>query len=319
MASNSSAGQGRQQTAVYNLYHIPRSLVNFTANYLSKLFCAVDKPQTTLKQPPHIDNRQYPEFKYFIETLLINGHISADTLVHALIYLSRFHRKIPRRQPMVEEGAKHKIFLSALLIASKFCDDRYPLATISVCEFLPRGLFALAEVNRMERAFLSVIKYKLIVNPEELSLLLLKHGIDIKRIAQVIAERTNSKGYVPSAPAGSGSVPNAAVGNRGALPLLPMYQTQRAIAGHSTSVRKSSIGNGAALINSTLSNATLGMARLSMSGAAVPAATANASTPATSSVLHSAHLETVAKRPSRVVKPLPVHPMSQPQQQTSHV
>ncbi|KAI8322250.1 hypothetical protein GQ54DRAFT_240298, partial [Martensiomyces pterosporus] len=126
-----------------------------------------------------IDNRQFPEFKYFIQTLLINGCISADTLVHALIYLSRFHRRIPRRQPLVEEGAKHKIFLAALLVASKFCDDRYPLATISVCEFLPRGLFTLAEVNRMERAFLSVIRYKLIVNPEELSLLLLKHGIDI--------------------------------------------------------------------------------------------------------------------------------------------
>ncbi|KAJ2365506.1 AAA ATPase afg3, partial [Coemansia sp. RSA 2611] len=181
-------GVTRLQT-INNLFHIPATLVSFTVEYLSKLFSAVDKPQSSLKRPDiPVDERRFPEFRYFIKTLLINGHISADTLVHALIYLSRFHRRISRRQALVEEGAKHKLFLAALLVASKFCDDRYPLATISVCEFLPLGLVSLVEVNRMERAFLKVIRYKLIVEPDELALLLSKHGIDIRQIARVIAE-----------------------------------------------------------------------------------------------------------------------------------
>ncbi|PIA14345.1 hypothetical protein COEREDRAFT_27580, partial [Coemansia reversa NRRL 1564] len=115
-----------------------------------------------------IDERKYPEFRYFIRTLLINGRISADTLVHALIYLSRFHCRVSRQRALVEEGAKHKLFLAALLVASKFCDDRWPLATVVVCDFLPSGLLSFAEVNRIERAFLKVIGYKLIVDPNEL-------------------------------------------------------------------------------------------------------------------------------------------------------
>ncbi|KAJ1737978.1 AAA ATPase afg3, partial [Coemansia sp. RSA 1086] len=160
---------------------------NFTVDYLTKLFSAVNKPSTVLKRPDRpIDSRNFPEFRYFIRTLLINGRISADTLVHALIYLSRFHRKVSRQRALIEEGAKHKLFLASLLVASKFCDDRWPLATVVVCDFLPPGLLSLAEVNRMERAFLRVIGYKLIVDPKELALLLSRHGIDIWQIAKSI-------------------------------------------------------------------------------------------------------------------------------------
>ncbi|KAJ2457852.1 hypothetical protein GGI02_006080, partial [Coemansia sp. RSA 2322] len=125
-------GGVRPQT-IQSLYHIPPTLSAFTVDYLSKLFSAVDKPQSSLKRPDiPVDEREFPEFRNFIRTLLINGRISADTLVHALIYLSRFHQRISRQKALVEEGAKHKLFLAALLVASKFCDDRYPLATVTV-------------------------------------------------------------------------------------------------------------------------------------------------------------------------------------------
>ncbi|KAJ2851617.1 PHO85 cyclin-1 [Coemansia brasiliensis] len=203
---------------VYSLYHIPQTLTTFTVDYLTKLFSAVNKPPTMLKRPDRpIDSRKYPEFRYFIRTLLINGRISADTLVHALIYLSRFHRKVSRQRALIEEGAKHKLFLASLLVASKFCDDRWPLATIVVCDFLPPGLLSLAEVNRMERAFLRVIGYKLIVDPKELALLLSRHGIDIWQIARSIDERR--------------------AGNSRAQQTLEQQQQQWAVAGHSISAK----------------------------------------------------------------------------------
>ncbi|KAJ1731174.1 Tryptophan--tRNA ligase, mitochondrial [Coemansia biformis] len=178
------------RAATHNLHHVPPTLITFTVEYLSKLFSAVIKPHDMLKRPDRpIDDRKYPEFRHFIRTLLINGRISADTLVHALIYLSRFHRRVSRKRALIEEGAKHKLFLAALLVASKFCDDRHPLATIIVCDFLPVGLLSLAEVNRIERAFLCAIQYKLVVDPDELALLLSKHGIDIRSIARDIQER----------------------------------------------------------------------------------------------------------------------------------
>ncbi|KAJ2831653.1 PHO85 cyclin-1 [Coemansia erecta] len=216
---------------VYSLYHIPPTLSTFTVEYLSKLFSAVEKPPTVLKRPDRpIDSRKYPEFRYFIRTLLINGRISADTLVHALIYLSRFHRKVSRQRALIEEGAKHKLFLAALLVASKFCDDRWPLATIVVCEFLPHGLLTLCEVNRIERAFLRVIGYKLVVDPNELALLLSKHGIDIRQIAQAVQERLGQAGVRQSGP----------------LPSVP----QRAVAGHLVSARNAQVG----LISNVLAN-----------------------------------------------------------------
>ncbi|KAJ2506153.1 PHO85 cyclin-1 [Coemansia sp. RSA 2052] len=299
--SSARHGITRLQT-INNLFHIPATLVSFTVEYLTKLFSAVDKPQFSLKRPDiPVDERRFPEFRYFIKTLLINGHISADTLVHALIYLSRFHRRLARQQALVEEGAKHKLFLAALLVASKFCDDRYPLATISVCEFLPLGLVSLVEVNRMERAFLKIIRYKLIVDPDELALLLSKHGIDIRQIARVIAERTGGSGgtarYIekPVVPV---------VANVG-IALVPPI-SQRAVAGHSISARSvggsSSITGGSmGLISNVLSStAAMGTARLAGSNTVNPAAT----------VLHNACLEVTTGRGRSKLssKPLPTQP-----------
>ncbi|KAJ2743030.1 PHO85 cyclin-1 [Coemansia sp. BCRC 34301] len=291
-------GITRLQT-INNLFHIPATLVSFTVEYLSRLFSAVDKPQTSLKRPDiPVDERRFPEFRYFIKTLLINGHISADTLVHALIYLSRFHRRIARQQALVEEGAKHKLFLAALLVASKFCDDRYPLATISVCEFLPHGLVSLVEVNRMERAFLKVIRYKLIVDPDELALLLSKHGIDIRQIARVIAERTGASGgtagYVEKS-----VVPPVVNAGMALAPPIP----QRAVAGHSISARSvggssSMTGGSMGLISNVLSATTaMGTVRLATNSAAT-------------TVLQNAYLETTAGkgRSRRMSKPLPIQP-----------
>lgn len=192
---------GPTKQTLHHLYHIPSTLTDFTVSYLSQLFSANLQNQRLKRPEIPIDQRKFPEFRYFIRALLIGGRISAATLVHALIYLSRFHQRVTKRYPsggmLVEEGAKHKLFLAGLLVASKFCEDRYPLATVTVCEFLPRGLLSLAEINRMERAFLKVIGYKLAVDPDELALLLSKHGIDIRQIARTIEEKlfylTNNK------------------------------------------------------------------------------------------------------------------------------
>ncbi|KAJ2305207.1 PHO85 cyclin-1 [Coemansia sp. RSA 2706] len=210
---------------VFSLYHIPPTLSAFTVDYLSKLFSAVPKPSAMLKLPDRpVDSRKFPEFRYFIRTLLINGRISADTLVHALIYLSRFHRKVSRQRALVEEGAKHKLFLAALLVASKFCDDRWPLATIVVCDFLPQGLLSCSEVNRMERAFLRIIGYKLVVDPDELALLLNKHGIDIREIARIIHQRLGKAGMrVPPVPPPRVSPPAQSL-----VPMLPPPMPSRA-------------------------------------------------------------------------------------------
>ncbi|KAJ1991411.1 PHO85 cyclin-1 [Coemansia sp. RSA 1358] len=276
--------QQRTQT-IHTLYHIPQTLTTFTVNFLSQLFSAVEKPLSQLKRPDiPVDTRKFPEFRYFIRTLLINGRISADTLVHALIYLSRFHQRVAQKQALVEEGAKHKLFLAALLVASKFCDDRYPLATISVCEFLPLGLLSLAEINRMERAFLKVIKYKLIVDPDELALLLSRHGIDIKQIAKAIAERLTIGGTAPRFVQPQGTMMHQPLSTQPAAPTLMSVAaiSQRAMAGHSTSAR------------------TVGSAVLST--------TSLAHTASSSTIIHNAQLETIADRPRRAFKPLPPQP-----------
>ncbi|KAJ1944021.1 PHO85 cyclin-1 [Kickxella alabastrina] len=297
--SNSSSNNGAiPPQTLHTLYHIPPTLSAFTVDYLSKLFSAVEKPNSKLKRPDRpLDQRRFPEFRYFIRTLLINGRISADTLVHALIYLSRFHQRVSSKQSVVEEGAKHKLFLAALLVASKFCDDRYPLATITVCEFLPRNLLSLAEINRMERAFLKIIRYKLIVDRDELALLLSKHGIDIRQIAKTIAQRLgidmSKHGVVvaQSAPVPLGFSTNG----------IP----QRAVAGHSISAR---IGRSGSL--SMVGSAVVMVPPLSMPPASVVmtgSARLTGAMPGGPVVLHNAYLESsTAKRSQRISKPLPV-------------
>ncbi|KAJ1886284.1 PHO85 cyclin-1 [Kickxella alabastrina] len=297
-SSSSNNGAIPPQT-LHTLYHIPPTLSAFTVDYLSKLFSAVEKPNSKLKRPDRpLDQRRFPEFRYFIRTLLINGRISADTLVHALIYLSRFHQRVSSKQSVVEEGAKHKLFLAALLVASKFCDDRYPLATITVCEFLPRNLLSLAEINRMERAFLKIIRYKLIVDRDELALLLSKHGIDIRQIARTIAQRLGIDMSKHEGVVVAQSAPVPLVFSTNGIP-------QRAVAGHSISAR---IGRSGSL--SMVGAAVAIVPPLSMPPASVVktgSARLTGAMPGGSVVLHNAYLESsTAKRSQRISKPLPV-------------
>ncbi|KAJ2770785.1 PHO85 cyclin-1 [Coemansia nantahalensis] len=262
-----------------HLYHLPPTLIAFTVEYLSKLFSAVEKPHEVLKLPDRpVDSRQYPEFRQFIRTLLINGRISADTLVHALIYVSRFHRRVSRRRALVEDGAKHKLFVAALLVASKFCDDRHPLATVVVCDFLPAGLLSVAAVNRIERAFLAAIQYKLVVDPDELALLLSKHGIDIRSIARDIRERLHP--------------PLPAPGHRPAQP-PPMLRATTVASGQP-----------AELISTVLAAASRNPALVPTMGVARLAAPPR---PARAATLHTVQLESTYDK-SRRPKPLPMQP-----------
>ncbi|KAJ2700732.1 PHO85 cyclin-1 [Coemansia spiralis] len=255
--------------SVHSLYHVPTTLITFTVDYLSKLFSAVVKPHEVLKRPDRpVDERKYPEFRHFIRTLLINGRISADTLVHALIYLSRFHRRVSRRKALIEDGAKHKLFLAALLVASKFCDDRHPLATVIVCDFLPAGLLSVAAVNRIERAFLATIHYKLVVDPDELALLLSKHGIDIRSIARDIKDRLHPPARYPTP---------------------GLLRATTAGTGQPTELISTVLA--AANRNPPLLRATTGVAHLAANGAA----------------LHTVRLESTFDMPRRA-KPLPAHP-----------
>ncbi|ORX69038.1 hypothetical protein DL89DRAFT_268071 [Linderina pennispora] len=223
MAASILTGRGQLTTSIRPALTSVSPFVGLAVDWLAQLFPSTDSPGSRLKgRNRAVDSRQYPDFKHFIETLLFNGRISSATLVHGLIYLGR--------RAIIEDGAKHKIFLAALLVASKFCDDRYPLSTCF-------------DVNRMERAFLSQIKYNLVA-------VLLKHGVDIKQIARMVAEKTNTRFY--ETPVNPRLYPKTE--KPANLPSISKVIANRAVAGHSASARATGTARGMGL--------TMGTARL---------------------------------------------------------
>lgn len=155
--------------------------------------------------PPSLPTRitSMPELVYFIQKTTFQAGINCRTALVALIYLNRAKQSLPKRAVGGYDTC-HRMFLASILLASKFlCTDtvttnisqipttwshyysfhhRYsfgsgPLTNRKLSDMCD-GLYPLAEINQLERAFLKLIRYQCWVNDKEVNNFVLKHRVD---------------------------------------------------------------------------------------------------------------------------------------------
>lgn len=124
--------------------------------------------------------RSLPEYVFFVQKITHAANINARTLLVALLYLQRAKINLPRHA-VGSDDTNHRMFIAAILTASKFLQDTTWLDTAltnrrvyEICG----GLFSLQEINTCERAFLHLLKYNCWVDDEQLNQFVELHRCD---------------------------------------------------------------------------------------------------------------------------------------------
>ncbi|KAJ7165255.1 hypothetical protein C8R46DRAFT_900492 [Mycena filopes] len=106
-------------------------------------------------------------FIRFVSTVLFRAEVTTPTVLTALVYI---HRAGPHVYIALEEWARERIFLGALIVASKYTND----STLKNVHWaLCTGVFGKRDVGRIEREFLDVLDWQLGVSEGDL---LTHHG-----------------------------------------------------------------------------------------------------------------------------------------------
>ncbi|KAI7889365.1 cyclin domain-containing protein [Mucor mucedo] len=151
---------------------LPSILIDFTAMTLCDLMPA--RPVTR--------RRSLPELVFFVQKITHLAQINARTLLVALIYLQRAKSNLPKRAAGGDD-TNHRMFLGALLLASKFLKNSAWTTTTNTLSNrriyeICGGLFSLEDVCQLERAFLKLIQYNCWVDDQTLNNFVQLHRAD---------------------------------------------------------------------------------------------------------------------------------------------
>ncbi|KAJ6622980.1 hypothetical protein B0H10DRAFT_2162698 [Mycena sp. CBHHK59/15] len=102
------------------------------------------------------------KFTTFVSTVLCRAEVTAPTVLAALVYVARAK---PHLHIALEEWALERVFLGALITASKYLND----STLKNVHWaLCTGVFGKRDVGRIEREFLDVLDWELAVSEADL-------------------------------------------------------------------------------------------------------------------------------------------------------
>src|SRR5216684_8395400 len=126
--------------------------------FVSHLFTCPEVPPPPA--PP--STTQTPQLEHFIAYALHRTWLHTSVTFAALYLLQR----LKARFPAAKGSSGHRLFISAFMLASKIiCDDTY--SNKSWC-IVGQGMFALREINQMEREMCSYLEWQLNVDPSTL-------------------------------------------------------------------------------------------------------------------------------------------------------
>ena len=123
-----------------------------------------------------MNNSSLPNLLHFIKDVTARSKISKMTMVVGLIYVDRLKKKLPSTA-RGDIDTPYKIFLSAILVASKYLSD-HSLQNKNIAD-ITNGLYTNRDVNTMERSFLCMLRYDLWVEADEVKAFLEEHDINI--------------------------------------------------------------------------------------------------------------------------------------------
>lgn len=127
---------------------------------------------TTLQVIPCLDDKKsangdkpLPLLMTFINKLVRYTNVYTGTLMASLVYLDRLKLKLPKNAQGLP-CTRHRIFLSCLILASKFHNDSSP-KNVHWAKYTD-GLFSVKDVNLMERQLLFLLDWDIKVSNEEM-------------------------------------------------------------------------------------------------------------------------------------------------------
>jgi pyruvate/2-oxoglutarate dehydrogenase complex dihydrolipoamide acyltransferase (E2) component len=122
--------------------------------------CPLDSTSSSVASPSA--TRAAPRLSEFIAYALHRTRLPLAVTHQALFLL----RRLKQRFPAARGSSGHRLFISALMLASKSsCDDTYSNKSWTI---VGQGLFCLREVNQMERELFGYLGFKVNVKNEEL-------------------------------------------------------------------------------------------------------------------------------------------------------
>lgn len=124
-----------------------------------------------------VSQHSMPNLLQFIKEISTKADVSPITLLVGLIYVHRLKKNLPALA-RGEFDTPYRIFLAAILVASKYLSDNsLHNKTIAM---VTEGLFSLKDVNTMERSFLGLLKYELWVTDQEINEFLEEHRMELE-------------------------------------------------------------------------------------------------------------------------------------------
>ncbi|GEQ69061.1 hypothetical protein JCM33374_g2732 [Metschnikowia sp. JCM 33374] len=106
-----------------------------------------------------------PSLMSFINKLVKYTNVYTGTLMATLVLLDRLKSKLPHNAQGLS-CTRHRVFLSCLILASKFHNDSSP-KNVHWAKYTD-GLFSLKDVNLMERQLLFLLDWNVKVSNEEM-------------------------------------------------------------------------------------------------------------------------------------------------------
>ncbi|KAI0741157.1 hypothetical protein C8Q76DRAFT_608779 [Earliella scabrosa] len=139
-------------------YYGHEETAKLCARFVTHLFACPDLPPLSTSVPP----APSPPLANFIAYALHRTRLHSSVTFAALYLLQR----LKARFPAARGSSGHRLFISAFMIASKvICDDTYSNKSWSI---VGQGMFALREINQMEREMCSYLEWQLNIEPSAL-------------------------------------------------------------------------------------------------------------------------------------------------------
>ncbi|KAI8070508.1 hypothetical protein BC940DRAFT_317819 [Gongronella butleri] len=157
---------------------LPPALIDYMAITLCDILPCQPKRDAATFQ---VNGQSLPELMFFIQKITIGGAINERTALVALIYLERAKLRLPRCA-IGSTDTSHRLFLAAILLASKFLQGSTWTSTTLTTQRvhkLCRGLYRYREIEEIERGFLKLIEYQCWVDDRDLHAFVLRHRSDL--------------------------------------------------------------------------------------------------------------------------------------------
>ena len=139
--------------------HLTEQLVKSTAEVVD---FALGLPTTSSRGRSIVRTDEYTEFTQFVSDIIERAEVTISDILVTLVYIQRAK---PYLSVQTKEWALHRVFLGALIVASKYTND----STLKNIHWaMVSGTFGKRDIGRIEREFIEVLDWDFAVTQADL-------------------------------------------------------------------------------------------------------------------------------------------------------